>query len=66
MVRCFIFGLIIQTYKSDDVDDYGEEEEEEGQEKREWHVQKAMIITELKLLTQQLSWKMGIPSGKLT
>lgn len=40
MVRCFIFGLIIQTYKSDDVDDYGEEEEEEGQEKREGHVQK--------------------------
>ena len=25
----------IRTYKSDDVDDYGEEEEEEGQEKRE-------------------------------
>ena len=59
MVRCFIFGLIIQTYTSDDVDDYGEEEEE-GKEKREGHaIAKPMIITKLKLLTQQLSWKNG-------
>jgi len=55
MVRCFICGLIIQTYKSDDVDDYGEEEEE-GKEKREGHaITKAMISTMLKLVTQQLS-----------